>query len=228
MIKFIKKFFKGDKRTAIESDIEISVIIPSYLGEYEGCASDRPRKLIRAVYSVLNQTLQKPFEIIIVSDGCFKTNILYDVNFIEHDNVHLVTIDKQKTFSGKVREEGLFHAKGNVIVYLDSDDMYGKNHLKTIYKFFENNPQIEWVYFNDYLYPPDHHPILKMVSLEHGSIGTSSIAHRNDNRISWFGCDGYGHDWKFIKTQLIDRLPHYVKISGADYRICHIPNQFDR
>ena len=37
--------------------IELSVVMPSYLGEYEGCASDRENKFIRSVHSFLENSL---------------------------------------------------------------------------------------------------------------------------------------------------------------------------
>ena len=41
----------------IDTKIKVSVIMPSFLGEYEGCASDRENKFIRAVHSFLENSL---------------------------------------------------------------------------------------------------------------------------------------------------------------------------
>ena len=49
--------------------MKVSVIMPVYLGEYEGCASNRENKFIRAINSFLTSTLLDS-ELIIVSDNC--------------------------------------------------------------------------------------------------------------------------------------------------------------
>jgi len=57
-------------------EIGISVIMPSYLGKYEGSRINADQKFIRAVESFQQQTLQNK-ELIIVSDGCEITNRIY-------------------------------------------------------------------------------------------------------------------------------------------------------
>ena len=37
--------------------MKLSVIMPSFLGEYDGCATDREKKFVRAVQSFLDNTL---------------------------------------------------------------------------------------------------------------------------------------------------------------------------
>ena len=39
--------------------MKISVIMPVYLGEYEGCATNREDKFIRAIHSFLQNKLKK-------------------------------------------------------------------------------------------------------------------------------------------------------------------------
>jgi len=72
---------------------------------------------------------------------------------------------------------------------------------------------------------PNGQIIPKDVKLEHNSIRTSSIAHRNKILLSWRGCNGYGHDWKFVQ-RLMKYYKSSKKIYGAEYYICHIPNIF--
>lgn len=215
--------------------MKISVIMPCYLGEYEGCANDRENKLIRAIHSFNTQT-HKDRELIIVSDGCDDTVRIANQFNINND-IKIIKLKKQPLFSGKVRAKGVSNAMGEIICYLDSDDVIGVNHLATINKSFENNTQLDWVYYNDYIFKGDgHRRLVKIVELEHGSIGTSSIAHKNfefnsnifSRRIpSWKGCNGYGHDWIFIQ-KLIKSKSNCEKIYGCDYNICHIPNIIDK
>lgn len=213
----------------------ISVVMPSYLGHYEGAAGDRREKLIRAINSYNMQS--HPYrELIIVSDGCDET-VEVAKQFNVNGDIKIIKLPKQKRFSGSVRDAGVKAATGDVICYLDSDDTIGINHLKTIEDTFLHT-DVDWVYYNDYIFVGAGKPtIMKEVQLEHGSIGTSSIAHRKDiygkaknlfgrSRITWKGCDGYGHDWTFIQKLMAHDLKH-EKIYGCEYIICHIPEKLD-
>jgi glycosyltransferase involved in cell wall biosynthesis len=214
---------------------KISVIMPCTLDEYDGCAMNREQKLIRAIRSFLSQDYENK-ELIIVSDGCEKTIEIIKQNFSDYIDLLIFPffIPKQPKFSGNVRDVGLKKAKGEIICYLDSDDMLGGGHLSSIVVHFDLK-KYDWVYYNDYLQLSAKDVKVKFVELEHGSIGTSSIAHKNIRKpfykpfgreISWKGCNGYGHDWKFIK-RLIKKFPDNKKIYNAVYLICHMPNMFD-
>lgn len=208
---------------------KVSVIMPSYLSNYEGGATNRVEKFTRAVNSFLSQTHQEK-ELIIVSDGCLITNGIYKKNYFSFDNIKLVELNKQPLFSGNVREAGLRVATGDIIGYLDTDDEFGINHIKSIDDGFNNNADCDWVYFNDCVvflpHLPHIEPATREVKLEYGTAGTSCIAHKNIDAISWVESDGYGHDWMFIQ-KLINCFPDYKKIDGTDYRVCHIKGSVD-
>lgn len=203
----------------------VSVVMASYLGQYDGCASNREEKFIRAVKSFLTQTY-KDCQLIIVSDGCDKTVELVKKHFNDDSRISLIAIDKQPIFSGNVRQQGLDAAKGDLICYLDIDDIMGKNHLKNIISQFDTD-KYDFVYYNDILNDAgNRRAVTKAVSLTHGSVGTSSICHKKTNLISWSGCDGYGHDWIFVEKMIKKGMRH-TKIYGAEYFICHVPGHFD-
>jgi glycosyltransferase involved in cell wall biosynthesis len=191
--------------------IELSVVMPSFLGEYDGCASDRENKFVRAVHSFLENSLEEK-ELIIIGDNCLTTERLLFVHFSEQIESGKIKFHqfrkKQKLFSGSLRSKGIELANGEYICYLDTDDVIGKNHL------------------NDYL-NTDAGLITKRVELKKDSIGTSSIIHKHNKRLNWDKCDGYGHDFKFIE-RLIKWSDKKDKIYGGTYIICHIPNQIDR
>ncbi len=220
--------FKTKKKASIapiKDNPKISVIMPVYLGDYEGAASDREEKFKRAVISFTQQNYQHK-ELIIVSDGCdiaeriYKSCLVYDV-------VIFNKAPKQPLFSGGVRHHGINISNGDIICYLDSDDCLGSNHLINIACNFLTKPNVEWVYYNDIIANPysQFGSMVRNIEPEHGSIGTSAIAHRRECLASWENCDGYGHDWLFIK-QLIENHASYKKIMGCEYYVCHIPNIF--
>lgn len=204
----------------------ISVIMPSFLGEYDGAASNRTAKFKRAVQSFIDQNIPDS-ELIIVADGCEKTHAILQDKFNTLANftkVHWVPIPKQEKFSGAVRNAGIDRAHSDIICYLDTDDILLPGHLQAILDNFTYN--IDWVYYNDKLAfqenPEDGRE--RGVGLTYGSIGTSAIAHRKSLNVRWE--DGYGHDWQLVET-LINRSARVKKISGAGYLVCHRPGQED-
>ena len=207
---------------------KVSVVMPVYLGHYKGCAEDREEKFVRAINSFLNNDYENK-ELIIIGDCCLQSeNILKDKfhnELISHKIKFYNMPKKQKLFSGKLRTIGLDLCEGKYIMYLDSDDMFGDKHISNVYSQLESN-QLDWCYYNDFLLPDGAKLIKKEVELEHGSIGTSSIAHINSHKLNWRWCNGYGHDWKFVK-KLIRFSNNYEKIYGATYIICHIPDNMD-
>lgn len=199
---------------------KFSVIMPSFLGDYKDCATNREFKFVRAVKSVLSQTFDN-YELIIIADGCEKTILLYTKYFNKFANVKCLSISKQNYLSGCVRQIGIDNAKGEYIIYLDTDDFYGKNHLS----FVDNQiDKLNWCYFNDII---NSTPVkVKNVSLEMKQSGTSSICHKKDLPVSWIGLDGYTHDMRFIERLM--KVENYKKLSGtSEYFICHIVNEID-
>ena len=207
--------------------IELSVIMPSFLGEYEGCASDRENKFIRAVHSFLENSLYEK-ELIVIGDNCNITEQLLNEYFKHELNIGRIKFyqfsKKQKLFSGALRSKGIELASGDYISYLDTDDILGKGHLLSILNQVKSE-NLDWAYFNDFL-NSDAGLITKKVELKKDSIGTSSIIHRKHKKLNWDKCDGYGHDYQFIE-RLIKWSNNKDKIYGGTYIICHIPNQID-
>lgn len=213
--------------------MKITVVMASFLDVYDYAALDRVRKFHRAVESFINQTYDNK-ELVIISDGCVITQREVE-RYANNPNIKFFMSEKQPLFSGAIRNMGCFVATGDVISYLDTDDFLGKGHLMSIKNGFEyhKDKNIDWVYFDDhiiYRFNPVNNEILttakREVELHSGLVGTSSIAHRKEVDINWLGCDGYGHDWTFIK-KLIDSKKNVVKIDGGEYYVCHIPTQVD-
>lgn len=194
--------------------MKFSIIMASTMAPYRTAANDRENKILRAINSVFSQTFQD-FELIVVADGCQKTIDI--VSQIE--GVRYFMIQKSRLWSGAPRTKGIEEAKGDYIVYLDIDDIWGKNHLQNIANGLKD---YDWVWFDDirwvkktqewYENPCD---IIHM-----GRQGTSNICHKRTLSVRW-NHTGYAHDHFFIR-QLRD-FKNFAKIEGGEYYVCHLP-----
>lgn len=100
-----------------------SIIIPMYNSE---------KFINRAIQSLLNQTY-KNFEIILVNDCSTDQTLLVCEKYIK-SNIKLFDLDKNLGVSN-ARNIGLQNAKGEYVLFLDSDDWLDRN---TLYLLKEN------------------------------------------------------------------------------------------
>lgn len=103
----------------------ISVIIPVYNAE---------KYVEEAVESVLNQTVQ-PEEIIIINDGSTDGSAEKAKEY--EPDVKLIS-QENKGISG-ARNTGLRAADGNIIAFLDSDDIWTEDHLEVLLSALKKN-----------------------------------------------------------------------------------------
>jgi len=99
----------------------VSIIIPYY---------KKKNYINKTISSVLRQSYQK-FEIIIVNDepGKSSKNILIKIK--KKDKRIKIVNNKKNIGAGPSRNKGIKIAKGNYIAFIDSDDLWKKNKLKT-------------------------------------------------------------------------------------------------
>ena len=105
---------------------KFSIIIPVYNVE---------KYIKRCLDSVFNQSF-KDFEVIVVNDGT-KDN---SMDIVENYNVKIITQKNQGL--SVARNIGVKKAKGEYIIFLDSDDYIEKDLLKNINKSLDNNPDL--------------------------------------------------------------------------------------
>ena len=115
----------------------ISVVIPAY---------NRAGYLQDAVESVLNQTFQD-FEIIVVDDS--STDNTKEVIAGYKDRVRYIFQDNKK--QGAARNNGIMHAGGNYIAFLDSDDMWDPNHLEACFNALRHAPEAGLSFSGSYI-----------------------------------------------------------------------------
>ena len=97
----------------------VSVIIPAYNVE---------NYLAQTIHSVLQQTYQA-FEIIIVNDGSTDNTLALSQKLAEGD-ARINIISQANSKQGKTRNTGVLAAKGEIIAFLDGDDIWFPNKLE--------------------------------------------------------------------------------------------------
>lgn len=105
---------------------KFSVVIPVYNVE----------KFIKRTLDSVKSQSYKDYEVIVVNDGSTDTSMdivkKYDVKIINSKHVEV----------SEARNIGARHAKGDYLVFLDSDDYWDKDLLKEINKSLDNDPDL--------------------------------------------------------------------------------------
>ncbi|WP_310992295.1 glycosyltransferase family 2 protein [Aequorivita marina] len=112
----------------------VSIIIPTY---------NRPRKFQRCLQSVLGQT-HTHIEVIVIDDA--SSNIL---EYTKDARVRVIR-NAKNLGPGPSRNVGLYHAKGEFIAFLDSDDYWDSAFLEATVAVLVQNPAAAMAYANGY------------------------------------------------------------------------------
>ncbi|MGF6905616.1 glycosyltransferase [Fusobacterium sp. PH5-44] len=117
--------------------IKVSIVVPVYNVE---------KYILRCIDSLINQTLED-IEIIIVNDGTKDKSIkLIKENF---SDARLVMIEQENMGLSEARNTGIRNARGNYILFVDSDDFIDNDMCKTLY---ENSNDGDIIFSNYYKY----------------------------------------------------------------------------
>ncbi len=105
----------------------VSVIVPTF---------NRPELLVETLKSILNQTY-KNIEIIVVNDaGKDVEELITSLN--NENKIRYIRHPDNKGLAAS-RNTGIKAAKGKYIAYLDDDDIYYPDHIKTLVSFLETS-----------------------------------------------------------------------------------------
>ena len=105
----------------------ISIIIPYYKKKFF---------IFKTLQSILNQSYQN-FEIIIVYDDIDMSDLPYLKKIIKGNKRIKILINKQNLGVSKSRNIGIKKSRGRYIAFIDSDDTWKKNKLRTQIQFME-------------------------------------------------------------------------------------------
>ena len=114
------------------NNIDISIIMPAYNAQ---------KYIKESIDSVLNQSFEN-FELIIINDGS-KDNTEHIIK--EYQDQRIVLISQKNGGVSNARNAGLKLAKGKYITFLDADDTFPKDSLKSRFEYLESNSKIDLV-----------------------------------------------------------------------------------
>lgn len=109
----------------------ISVIIPAYNSE---------KTIGEALESVLAQTY-RDFEIIIVNDGSTDDSEAVIRRYVTGGNGDITCVTQKNKGAAAARNAGIRIAKGELIAFLDADDLWDKDRLATALQAMDADPQ---------------------------------------------------------------------------------------
>ena len=119
----------------------VSVVIPAY---------NAAAFITAAVDSVLAQTFPEPVEIIVVNDGSPDTPQLEHVLRAYDGKIIYVTQDNRGASSA--RNHGVRLARGEFVAFLDADDNWLPDYLRTLIGVLREDPAVHVVYANPLLF----------------------------------------------------------------------------
>lgn len=245
--------------------MKISVIMQTYLGDYPGSRSHAREKFVRAVNSFLAQTHPEK-ELIIVSDGCAFAKRIYELVYTSNPAIKFVWIDpeqKKKTyeksdgklfFRGYPKSVGIQHSTGDIICYLDSDDIILPNYLFTLHSYWKDMPdKIKWATNNlrimnlKLLSMPNAKETKTVYSTQSVDLtpygiqedffvnicslptqincATCNLSHRKNIDITWEDSVGINEDVRLVKR--LQELGGGTRVSIPGYVVCHYVGGWD-
>jgi GT2 family glycosyltransferase len=159
--------------------------------------------LLEAVESAIEQT-QLPHEIVIVYDASGDRSTIDVCKQLESYPLIKVIWREENGGTSVARDDGFSHARGEILVPLDADDLLPKEALELISKTFENNPDAEFVYGN---YLKIENISDRGQEVKPGKIGLEKLLQSKSLSLS--------SNWNLIGTTPLKRT-FWQKIGGYD------------
>lgn len=103
--------------------VKVSVVIPVFNAQ---------KYIEQCLDSLLSQTL-KEIQIICVDDGSEDDSVKMIARYAAKDN-RIQLVRQENSYAGAARNNGLAHADGEYVMFLDADDFFEKDMLKEMYE----------------------------------------------------------------------------------------------
>ncbi len=180
--------------------IKFSIVVPFY----------NTHDLIeRTLKSLLDQTYKK-FECILINDCSTDNSEVYIKKLITNDNRFILYKNKSNLGAGKSRNVGLKNAKGQYVLFLDSDDWWDKDRLLCLSNYLKKNKLKKFLFSPCFHIYEDSNNIkifdsdniesftYKDILLKKNKFCLSSIVIKRDIvKNMYFTSEKRGQDWEF-------------------------------
>ena len=124
----------------MEDKYLITVAIPTHNNE---------EYIEKAVMSVVNQTFKESLEILVLNDACTDhTDEIIERLMKQYPNIHYLHVNNRS--EGATRMDAIRNAKGKYMMWLDGDDYYHPDMVKTMYETIKEN-DADWVNCSFYI-----------------------------------------------------------------------------
>jgi len=111
----------------------VSIILPNL---------NQAKYIKEALDSVLNQKGNFKLEVIAVDGGSTDGS----VDILKEYGREIKWISEKDRGQSDAINKGLKMAKGNILAYFNSDDLYEDGAIQTVVDFFLRNPRVKWIY----------------------------------------------------------------------------------
>ena len=194
----------------------VSIIMPTY---------NRGSIIGNAIDSVLNQTYTN-FELLIIDDGSEDGTVEF-LDSIGDDRIKILT-NKRNHGSSFSRNKGLRHAKGDFIMYLDSDNIWDPKYIETMIGAFIQLPDADAIYSGQYLFKG--FDCTDPYAIRFGSYNKTLLHNRNYIDMNCFchkksvidKVGGFDERiWRLIDWDLILRVSNQLKIYSVPTILCN-------
>lgn len=208
--------------------MKISVVMQSYLGEYPGSRKHPEFKFTRAVQSFLSQQ-HLDRELVIVADGCDRTKILYEQLYSHHPGIKFVYVSKKnekktyeieekdgktiKYYRGTPRRIGCSMVSGDIVTYMDSDDIMLPNRLSDLAASWKDKPDSVYWASNPLRYIHKNAIAVEDLTKKYFE-GTVSIDRDSELNLRLFGYD-------IAEPFYINLMVPETHFSTATYALSH-------
>lgn len=113
----------------------LSILLPTY---------NRIKLLPRAIHSVQAQSF-KDWELLVIDDGS-DDNTKEVVERLMGTDARLHLLTEAHKGQAEARARGLAHSRGEIISFIDSDDLYAPEHLSLQMDFLTKHPEVDMLF----------------------------------------------------------------------------------